>query len=202
MSHGRGRRHLAALATASLLLAVAACSGPGEEPGSSSSASVSPAGTPSTTPSANASPVVETPAVPDAPEPPETSKGRGGQKQFVEFVMAAWSWSLRSNDATPLLEVSLGKDPCRGCTPLRKELESRDADGWYVDFPGLHVDRIRLRPAGRDTVARARVDIPQSDTLHEDGSYRSTNPAHDDATFSVRIRLVKGDYRLVSFGVS
>jgi hypothetical protein len=117
--------------------------------------------------------------------------------------MAAWSWSLRANDAGPLLAVSPSrKQPCRGCGPLEKELAQRAGDGWYVDFPGLSVDRTRLRRDGREVVATSKVDIPESDSFLDDGTYRSTNPAHPGATFVVRMRLTKGEYRLVSFGIS
>jgi hypothetical protein len=117
--------------------------------------------------------------------------------------MTAWSWSLRANDAGPLLAVSPSrKQPCRGCGPLEKELAQRAEDGWYVDFPGLSVDRTRLRRDGREVVATSKVDIPESDSFLDDGTYRSTNPAHPGATFVVRMRLTKGEYRLVSFSIA
>ena len=43
--------------------------------------------------------------------------------------------------------------------------------------------------------------IPESDSYQDDGSYRSTSPAHEDATFTVTMRLTKTGYRLVSFRV-
>jgi hypothetical protein len=191
-----------ALATAPLLLAPTACSAAGTGSGSPAAGSTHASPSPDASASAGTSAVADPPAVPAAPESPRAGKGRAGQRQFAQFVLAAWSWSLRSNDATPLLDASLGTEPCGGCTPLRKELRGRDAEGWYVDFPGLRVDRIRLRPAGADVVAEARVGVPESDALNDDGSYRSTSPAHEDATFTVRMRLVKGDYLLVSFSLA
>ena len=43
------------------------------------------------------------------------------------------------------------------------------------------------------------IDIPESDTYFYDGTFRSTNPAHDDATFLVRMRKAADRYVLVSF---
>ncbi len=183
----------------SLALALSACSGgtetdasdPGTaEPSQVASPSSTPAAAPTTLPAA------------EPPTPPRTRRGPTGQKAFARFVMDAWGWSLRHNDAAPLLAVSPSKKrPCNGCSPLVRELAERDDEGWYVDFPGVSVDRTRLRSDGDIVVATSRVDIPSSDAFQYDGSYRSSNPAHDDATFVVRMQLVKGAYRLVSFTV-
>ncbi len=189
---------MAAVMTALAVSPLAACSsGNGATQAAQPSASAA-APTPST---AGASDAAAQP--PAAPEVPKARKGSRGQRAFARYVMSAWSWSLRTNDAGPLLEVSPSrKQPCRGCRPLEKELAKRAEDGWYVDFPGLSVDRTRLRRDGTDVVATSKVDIPESDSFLEDGSYRSTSPAHRNATFTVRMRLSRGEYRLVSFGIS
>jgi hypothetical protein len=182
-------------------LALSGCSGsatPEAEPVTASSGSSPSAATsPSPSPTASAEP-----AVPEAPAPPKAHRGPAGQKAFAQFVMDAWSWSLRSNDASPLLDVSPARTrPCDGCKTLAKELAGRAKEGWYVDFPGLDVGRTRLRRAGDTVVAASTVGIPQSDSYQADGSYRSTSPAHDDATFTVTMRLTRSGYRLVSFRV-
>lgn len=184
----------------SLALALSACSG-GAEPEASDTATP----TPSQVASPSASPVVAPTGGPEVepPSPPRTRKGPTGHKAFARFVMDAWAWSLRHNDAGPLLAVSPSKrSPCNGCEPLVRELAERDDEGWYVDFPGVSVDRIQLRQDGDVVVATSRVDIPASDAYQYDGSYRSSNSAHEDATFVVRMQLVKGAYRLVSFAVA
>ena len=44
--------------------------------------------------------------------------------------MDAWSWSLRTNDASPLLDVSTSrKQPCDGCAALDKELQRLGSTG-------------------------------------------------------------------------
>jgi hypothetical protein len=205
MDHGRGRCRAAAATAVLALLATTGCStadGDAGAPAPSSSLSTSASPTGSAEPSPAAATEVAA-QVPPAPKVPRTRKGPRGQKAFARYVMAAWSWSLRANDAGPLLAVSPSrKQPCRGCEPLEKELSQRAEDGWYVDFPGLSVDRTRLRHDGRDVVATSKVDIPESDSFLDDGTYRSTNPAHPGATFVVRMRMTKGEYRLVSFSIA
>lgn len=181
--------------------ALAGCTGSSDTPDalpSTASSGSSPSAESSPSPSADSS----ASAVPDPPLPPKARKGPEGQEAFARFVMEAWSWSLRTNDASPLLEVSPSrKQPCDGCRTLDRELDARAKEGWYVDFPGLTVASTRLRPAGDTVVATAKVAIPESDTYQDDGSYRSTSPAHEDATFTVTMRLTKAGYRLVSFSV-
>lgn len=201
MVPGRGRLRAAAVITLLVVPALGGCSGSGTpetEPGTASSGS-SPSAATAPSPSASAS---AEPSVPAAPEAPKPRKGAAGQKAFAGFVMDAWSWSLRTNDATPLLDASPSrKQPCDGCAALDKELTGRAKEGWYVDFPGLEVARTRLRQSGDTVVATSVVTIPESDSYQEDGSYRSTSPAHEDASFTVTMRPTKTGYRLVSFRV-
>lgn len=198
MVQGRGRLRAAAVIALLAAPALGACDRSSTAPDTPPSTSgPSPSTVPSASPSATAGPVA-----PEAPEPPKARRGPVGQKAFAEFVMDAWSWSLRSNDAGPLLDVSPSRrQPCQGCRALERELEGRADEGWYVDFPGLTVERTRLRRDGTDVIATSRVDIPESDSYQDDGSYRSTSPAHNGATFTVTMRHVKGSYRLVSFAV-
>lgn len=201
MVPGRGRLCAAAVITLLVVPTLGGCTGsdrPQTAPGSASSGSspsAEPSGSPSPSPSAE-------PSVPAAPEPPKPRKGAAAAKSFARFVMDAWSWSLRANDASPLLDVSPSrKQPCDGCAGLDKELSGRAKEGWYVDFPGLEVARTRLRKAGDTVVATSQVGIPESDSYQDDGSYRSTSPAHQDATFTVTMRRTEDGYRLVSFRV-
>ena len=71
-----------------------------------------------------------------------------------------------------------------------------------MDFPGVVVHRVRLTKQGGAEVARATVDIPQSDSYTTGGGYRNTSPAHHGATFVVRMRYAHGHYTLVTFTVS
>lgn len=143
------------------------------------------------------------PSPPPVPQPPRPRPGPEGQRAFARHVIASWAWSLHANDATPLLEASRSaRRPCTGCRELARELRTRHGEQWYVDLPTLGVHRTRLRRDGEDVVASSRVDIPESDTYFYDGTFRSTSPAHDDATFSVRMRRAGERYVLVSFTVS
>jgi len=200
------RRHALLRATAAVVgtvLLVGSCSGDAgssekdPEPSPTSAGATEAA---DEEPSASAEPTVPEP--PAMPEPPRARPGAKGQRAFAQHVMASWAWSLQANDAAPLLEVSRsGRRPCTGCRELGRELRKRDRQEWYVDLPALRVERTRLRRDGDEVVARSRVDIPESETYFYDGSYRSTSPAHDDATFLVRMRRAADRYVLVSFTV-
>lgn len=196
------RRHALVRATAGVLGAVllmASCSSADETPEADPSPSeATPAATETEEPSPTAEPTLPEP--PPMPEPPRPRPGPKGQRAFAQHVMASWAWALQANDAAPLLEAGRSaKRPCEGCRELDRELRKRDRQGWYVDLPALAVERTRLRRDGDQVVARSRVDIPESDTYFYDGSFRSTNPAHDDATFLVRMRKAADRYVLVSF---
>ena len=111
-------------------------------------------------------------------------------------------YALSTNDAAPLTRLG-GKSPCGGCRPLAAELARRAKRGWVVDFAGLTVRRLTVaKVQGAETVARATVDIPASDSYNTDGSFRNTSPAHAGSTFVVRMRYADKRYRLVSFTVS
>ena len=200
------RRHALLRATAGglgMVLLLSACSGGDESPDADASPSAtSPSATEAATeePGPSADPTVPEP--PAMPEPPRPRPGPKGQRAFAQHVMASWAWSLQANDAEPLLEASRSrKRPCTGCGELARELRKRDRQEWYVDLPAVRVDRTRLRRDGEEVVARSRVDIPESDTYFYDGTFRSTNPSHDGATFLVRMRRAEDRYVLVSFTV-
>lgn len=169
------------------------CSGGPQAAGDDPSASPSGGST-----SASPSPV---PSVEPAPSAPAAARSRkpAGQRAFARHVMDLWAYALRTNDPKPLAAARLGKPPCGGCAPLAKELASRRTQGWSVDFPGLTVRSLALSSQGSDRVARARVDVPASDSYNDDGTFRNTSPAHKGATFLVQMRYVKSRWRLVSF---
>ena len=83
----------------------------------------------------------------------------------------------------------------------KKELENRRKEGWNVDFPGATVKKVTVTPAGAaqtfDSVAT--IDIPESQSYFEDGSFRNDNKAFRDAEFSVQMRWAGGRYVLLSY---
>lgn len=201
------RRHALLRATAGVVgmaLLVASCSGEAGPPEADPSPAVdSPTG--SGTATGGVSPAAEptVPAPPPMPEPPRPRPGPKGQRAFGQHVIASWAWSLHANDAEPLVLASRSrKRLCTGCRDLVQELRERDRQGWYVDLPAVSVERTRLEREGDEVVATSRVDIPESDTYFYDGTFRSANPSHANATFTVRMRRTPERYVLVSFTVA
>jgi hypothetical protein len=196
----RGARTRAVAGAAlTVVVTFSACSGPADEP-------TAPAPrTPSESP-ASPAPTTGTATdrtVPPPPELPHFRPGPKGQRAFAGFVRDAWSWSLVSNDAAPLLRVSPSKKrACDGCRALERELRSRDRAGWFVDFPGLDPGATKVRRDGDVMTATTRVTIPESETYFEDGRFRSTNPQHARARFVVEMRRTASGYRLLSFRVA
>jgi hypothetical protein len=135
------------------------------------------------------------------PPAPAPAKGADGQRAFARHVIDLWGFALRTNDVKPLVALGRGT-PCGGCAALQRELARRASQGWAVDFAGAQLRRMKLTKQGTVQVARATVDIPESDSFNTDGTYRNTNPAHPGATFEVQMRLAGGRYRLVAFTVS
>ena len=193
----RARSVLAAVLVGGLLAALlAGCSSGADGKSSTSPSAAAPASTgPSSAPSA--------PTATDAPPPaPRPAPGPAGQRAFARHVMDLWGYALRTNDAAPLRELG-GTKACGGCAALSTELARREKQGWVVDFAGLDVRSVAVaKPRGAERVARARVDIPASDSYNTDGSFRNTSPAHAGSTFVVRMRYADKRYRLVSFTVS
>jgi hypothetical protein len=193
------RRACATALTVLVTLPLAGCSGDTSTPQSAPS-------TPSTSePAAAAATSGETPSPVPTVEPPPPApapvRGTAGQRAFARHVMDLWGFALRTNDAKPLVALGRGR-PCGGCPALQRELARRAAAGWTVDFAGVQVRRTTLSRDGAVVVARAKVDIPESDSYNTDGTYRNTSPAHAGATFEVRMRFSGGRYRLLSFTVA
>jgi hypothetical protein len=115
-------------------------------------------------------------------------------------VLQAWIYALNTNDPTALLDVS-GRRPCGGCAELADELGQRRAEGWYVGLDAVEVSRVGITARGDAARAVLAVTIPESGTFHEDGSFRSTNPAHPRSTFEVDMARERGRFRLVSFSL-
>ena len=186
-------RHVASVVVPALaIVLLAGCSG-GEpsaapsrkpEPGAAAAASASSSST--------------VPAPPATPAFPRTTAGR---RAFAGHVMELWGYGLRTDQSRPLVAMSAPGRPCRGCAAFARTLAQRRDQGWTVDFPGLVVRRTVERRDGKEVVLRSTVDVPRSDSYNADGSYRSTSPAHSGRTFEVRVREVKGRYRLVAFSL-
>ena len=175
-------------------LLVSGCSGT-EQP----AASPSPPSTPTVAPSAETG--AETgPSTAPASEPPPATNDSSGREAFARYVLQAWIYSLNTNDAKALLDVS-GAKPCEGCAELAAELESRREAGWYVALEGVRVTRVDLTGRGRSARAVMSVAIPESSTYNEDGSYRSSNPAHPRSTFEVAMAREGERFRLVAFSL-
>ena len=193
-SNSVARRRLAAAPVVVLALLLAGCSesdgGGSQDPPATASAAASPS---SSAPSRE-----PPPALPAAAR----SKGRAGKRVFARHVMDVWGYALRTNDARPLTALGSKRKPCGGCGAFARTLASRRTQGWAVDFPGLRVRSLEVSASGGQAVARARVDVPQSDSYNDDGSFRNTSPAHKGASFVVRMRYAGKGYRLVSFTVS
>lgn len=201
------RRHALLRATAGAVGAVLLVGSCSADAGSPQAEDPSPAESPSGSPTGSAAATEEpspaeptVPSPPPMPEPPRSGPGPKGQRAFAQHVIASWAWALQANDAEPLVLVSRSPQRlCTGCRDLVRELRKRDRQGWYVDLPAVSVQRTRLRRDGDEVVATSRVDIPESDTYFYDGTFRSTNRAHDDAAFTVRMRKSRDGYVLVSF---
>ena len=187
-----------ALVSPVLLAGLVSCSDDQHPSRASAPAGSSPSSpSPSAVSSAGSSPSAAAP-----PTAPPYAAGAAGARAFAEHVMDLWGYGLRSNDARPLSALSGGHRPCAGCATFGHELAKRKRQGWSVDFPGVVVHTVTIRKAGPERVASAVVDIPESDSFNQDGTYRNTNPAHPKAHFTVRMRTAHQAYRLLSFTVS
>ena len=194
------QRSVAAIAALLLAGSLAGCSDDTDEPDASdttpsASASESPS-SPSASPSAEPKP-----KLPKAPPAKDTAAGR---EAFAEFVIARWGYALQTNDASALTDLSPKAGPCEGCAELEAELKTRKKEGWYVDFPGAKVVKMKVAP-GEDPgvqVATATINVPASTSYFEDGEVRNENEARKGASFEVRMRLDGKSYVLLAFRVS
>jgi len=137
----------AAAITALTCLFVAGCSGSGPDSKAapapsapaSASASVSSSAAGTAVPAAASAPPGETP-----PPAPTAARGDRGRRAFAGYVMDLWGYGLRTDDAGPLLALGPRRQPCAGCETFAAELAKRKKHGWYVDFAGVDVRRLRL----------------------------------------------------------
>ncbi len=200
---GRLRRHCVAATTALLLsTTVSACSGDSDEspkaaePSASASASTGASASPSPSPSPT-----RKPKPPKAPPAKDTDAGR---RAFAKFVIARWGFALRTNKAAALVDLSPKSGACEGCKKLRQELRKRKKQGWYVDFPGAKIVKLKVSPGDQPGVylAQAKINVPRSTSYFEDGEVRNENKRHKGAAFEVRMRLDKKHYSLLAYRVS
>ena len=203
-----GSRRTAAVVAAALL-ALPACSG---DQGATEETATDETST-SASPSADASEAateeegsLQEQLAPEEPERPAARNTPEARRAFARYVMAAWAYALSTNDAAAVTSISPRDEQCAGCKDLTKELASRKKDGWFVDFPGVEVDSITLRPINSISVAplataTAKVDIPASRSYFEDGSFRNDNDAHENTDFAVTMRLDGKRFVLLAFQV-
>jgi hypothetical protein len=201
------RRPVPAAVAAALLMTLTACGGddggePDAEPNDDTSASSSPS--PSATEAdaeETAEPVEETFPL---PKPPKAADTPAAREAFAEFVVARWGYALATNEPGAVTDLSPEGAPCKGCSDLEKELTNRSKEGWNVDFPGAEVNKVTVEPAGppRTFDAVATIDIPESQSYFEDGSFRNDNKAFDDAEFTVQMRWTGNRYLLLSYSLS
>lgn len=181
------------IALAVLLSACSDAEDPG--PGSSAPSPAAEASTPAP-PGTTTAP----PRQVDVPEPPPATDDRKGRVAFARHVLQTWIHALNTNDPQPLLDLS-GDRPCTGCRQLAAELASRAEEGWSVALQGVRVSGADVGTDGPRIRAQLSVAIPESVTLHDDGSFRSTNPAHPRSTFEVTMERQGERFRLVGFAL-
>ena len=160
---------------------------------------------PSTTPSASAT-TASAQETGGAEEAPTTEGRRHAGRAARVRPLRHGPLGLRPQHQRCSAVTSLGAPgkKCEGCADLTKELAQRKKEGWFVDFPGVAVDRIEVRSlSGAPGVwaATAKVDIPASRSYFEDGSFRNDNAAHKNTAFAVTMRWVGKRYVLVSYEV-
>ncbi len=188
-------------------LVATACSGPAENTAGDTAedpvapASARPSAPSGASPSPSARSTSNAPAAPpEVPQPPRTADDRRGRVTFARYVLQAWIHALNTNDARPLLDVS-GDRPCTGCELLAGELEQRAEEGWTVALQDVRVSGAEVTTEGARSRALLSVAIPASSTFHDDGTFRSTNPAHPRSTFEVTMRRERDRFRLVGFAL-
>lgn len=201
---GITRRRWAAALTALLLAApVAGCSEDDAEPSASEpSSSESASGSDGASESPSATPAAT--AEPKPPKAPAAKNSQAGRRAFAEFVVERWGYALRTNDAGAVTGLSPKSAPCKGCAELQKELKTRRKQGWYVDFPGAKVVKVDVAPGEIQGVhvAKAKINVPASESFFDDGEFRNENKARKGATFEVRMRRDGKRYVLLAFRVA
>jgi hypothetical protein len=137
------------------------------------------------------------------PRRPKAADTPGARKAFAEFVVDRWGYALVTNEAEAVTGLSPRGSTCKGCKDLSKELDKRREEGWNVDFPGAKVKKVTVQPAGppRTFDAVATIDIPESRSYFDDGTFRNDNKAFRNAEFAVQMRWAGGRYLLLSFTV-
>jgi hypothetical protein len=188
----------AGLTVGLLLSGCVADTAPESAPTSSVSPGTGGTGVPAS-PAASTSPVATREAVP-VPAPPRPTDDRAGRVAFARYVLQGWVYALNTNEPQPLLDVS-GGEPCDGCAELADELAERAEEGWYVALADVRVSGAEVTSEDGLTRVVLSVAIPESDTFHRDGTFRSTNPAHPRSSFEVAMTHDGQRFRLLSFSL-
>ncbi len=179
-------------------LALGGCSSGSDKSSGSATSSASPSAS-TTTRAVTAS---KSPTRTRPPAAPAPTRGPAGQKKFARYVMLLWGYALRTNDAAALTALSAPGEKCQGCKVFAASLKKRKKQGWYVDFPGVTVRKVTVKPVDDNVYAKATVDVPRSDSYNSDGSFRNTNQAHRGATFEVLMHRGAKRFQLLAFTVS
>ena len=157
--------------------------------------------TPSPTPTSTAtSPAVTTPEV-EKPEKPAFSKDDEGKEAFATYVVELWAYALATNNEQPLVGLSVGRKPCKGCSELIVALRQRRLEEWYVYPFEVTIRRIKLIDSALGTTASIVFDVPETRSFFEDGRVRNSSPARTGATFTVSMRQEKREYQLIGFTI-
>lgn len=176
-----------------LVALLTGCSGSAEEESAATSASPSVSPTPASTTTAP-------PRQVDVPKPPAATDDRKGRVAFARYVLQAWIHALNTNDPQPLVDLG-GDRPCAGCRQLAAELEKRADEGWFVALRDVRVSGVEVTRDRSGSRVLLSVAIPESSTLHDDGTFRSSNPAHPRSTFEVTMERTGKRFRLVGFAL-
>ncbi len=171
--HSRsGSRAAVGLALCAALVLGGCSGGSDDEPSSSKSSSASASPTAST----STRPATDRPTRARPPAAPKPTRGPAGQKRFAKLRHGAVG--LRAAQQRRAARWSRSARPARSARGARRSttsLHQRKQAGWHVDFAGVDVRKLTVKKVDDNVYAKAKVDIPESDSYNADGSFRNTN---------------------------
>lgn len=191
--------------TVAFALVLAACGG-GEdtsEEGGSAADQEPAVATTSPSPAPSGPPDRPVPTLPTGSESLEDD--RAGRVAFAEHAVATWAYAIATNDPDPFLALAPRQQHCQGCRPFARELDRRADEGWFVALDRVLVTDVDAprRTAPRTPVpVTVTLDIPATYALNDDRTFRSTNPAHEGATFELEIAWRRGGFVLLGYSLT